>query len=309
MNKLSYILKIVSFGVASFAFLSVNAKEPADTVCNDRCMIFPKGFEFKSEHYRGYVFVSPVANKSGYDISQLTFEAGSSNDWHIHEDAEQMILVLEGKGFYQEEGQSKRLIRKGDIINTPANVKHWQGATPDCRLVHLSITDHTNKEHITWIAPVTEKQYNSPLADNQYQPGSSTKTTEMNIDNTTSSCNHDCQKMVAKEPMQADGIVRLSRIEVYPQHLDEYIRFATEVGEVSLRTEPGVLTMYAVAEKDNPCIITILETYSSQEAYRKHIASEHFQKYKQGTLHMVKSLVLSDQSPLNPANQIKNFIQ
>ena len=115
--------------------------------------------------------------------------------------------------------------------------------------------------------------------------------------------------MCAKEPMTADGIVRLSKVEVYPQHLDEYLKYATEVGEISLRTEPGVLTMYAVSEKENPCKITILETYASREAYEKHIASEHFQKYKQGTLHMVKSLVLSDQTPLNPANQINNFIQ
>ena len=114
--------------------------------------------------------------------------------------------------------------------------------------------------------------------------------------------------MCAKEPMTADGIVRLSKIEVYPQHLDEYMKYATEVGEVSLRTEPGVLTMYAVGEKENPCKITILETYASREAYEKHIASEHFQKYKQGTLHMVKSLVLADQTPLNPANRINNFI-
>lgn len=115
--------------------------------------------------------------------------------------------------------------------------------------------------------------------------------------------------MCAKKPMTADGIVRLSIIEVYPQYLDEYMKYATEVGEVSLRTEPGVLTMYAVGEKENPCKITILETYASREAYEKHIASEHFQKYKQGTLHMVKSLVLSDQTPLNPANRINNFIQ
>lgn len=115
--------------------------------------------------------------------------------------------------------------------------------------------------------------------------------------------------MCAKEPMTADGIVRLSKVEVYPQHLDEYMKYATEVGEISLRTEPGVLTMYAVSEKENPCKITILETYASHTAYEKHIASEHFQKYKQGTMHMVKSLVLSDQTPLNPTNRINNFIQ
>lgn len=115
--------------------------------------------------------------------------------------------------------------------------------------------------------------------------------------------------MCAKQPMSVDGIVRLSKIEVYPQFLDEYMKYAVEVGEISLRTEPGVLTMYAVSEKENPCMVTILETYASREAYEKHIASEHFQKYKQGTLHMVKLLVLSDQMPLNPANRINNFIQ
>lgn len=115
--------------------------------------------------------------------------------------------------------------------------------------------------------------------------------------------------MCAKEPMAADGIVRLSKIEIYPQYLDAYMKYAAEVGEVSLRTEPGVLTMYAVSEKENPCRVTILETYASRGAYEKHIASEHFQRYKQGTLHMVKSLVLSDQTPLNPANWINNFIQ
>ena len=123
----------------------------------------------------------------------------------------------------------------------------------------------------------------------------------LNLDKQPSIC--------AKEPMATDGIVRLSKIEVYPQYLDEYIRYVTEVGEISLRTEPGVLTMYAVSEKENPCQITILETYASREAYDKHIASAHFQKYKQGTLHMVKSLELTDQTPLNPANRINNFIE
>lgn len=112
----------------------------------------------------------------------------------------------------------------------------------------------------------------------------------------------------AKLPMSADGIIRLSKVEVDPAYLDEYMKFATEVGEISLRTEPGVLTMYAVQEKENPCNITILETYASQEAYRSHIASAHFQKYKQGTLHMVKNLQLLDQAELNPSNKVVNYI-
>ena len=115
--------------------------------------------------------------------------------------------------------------------------------------------------------------------------------------------------MCAKQPMTADGIVRLSKIEVYPQYLDEYMQYAVEVGEISLRTEPGVLTMYAVQDKEDLTLVTILETYVSLEAYRSHVASAHFQKYKQGTLHMVKSLQLCDQTPLNPANKIDNYIE
>lgn len=119
----------------------------------------------------------------------------------------------------------------------------------------------------------------------------------------------EAPKMCAKQIMQTDGIIRLSKIEVDSQYLDEYMKYAKEVGEVSLRTEPGVLTMYAVSDKENPCLITILETYASQEAYQRHIASAHFQKYKQGTLHMVRSLQLCDQKPLNPANKLNNYME
>ena len=113
---------------------------------------------------------------------------------------------------------------------------------------------------------------------------------------------------IKKDTMQPDGIIRLSKIEVYPQYLDEYMTYAVEVGRISLTTEPGVLTMYAMADKNDPCKITILETYSSHDAYASHIASPHFQKYKQSTLHMVKTLELCDQTPLNPDSHIDNFI-
>ena len=85
--------------------------------------------------------------------------------------------------------------------------------------------------------------------------------------------------MCAKEEMAADGIVRLSKIEVWPQFVDEYIKYVTEVGEISLRTEPGVLTMYAVGEKENPCQITILETYASRE----HTASTSLPRISRNT--------------------------
>lgn len=125
----------------------------------DSSLIFSRGKEVKSEHYTGSIFIAPGIHKSGYDLNHLIFEAGSHNDWHIHPDADQLLLVLDGEGYYQEEGKQKRLIRKGDVIDTKANVKHWQGATPGKRLVHLSITDHTDKGHIIWLESVTEEEY------------------------------------------------------------------------------------------------------------------------------------------------------
>lgn len=104
-----------------------------------------------------------------------------------------------------------------------------------------------------------------------------------------------CEKL----PQTEKSIVRLSKIEVSPGRLEEYKSFAVEVGEISMRTEPGVIMMYAMAEKDNPCKVTILEIYADSAAYQSHIQSAHFKKYKTGTKEMVKSLELVDQTPLN----------
>ena len=72
-----------------------------------------------------------------------------------------------------------------------------------------------------------------------------------------------------------------------------------------MRLEPGVLTLYATADKENPNKITILEIYADREAYKKHIQTPHFQKYKQGTLSMVKDLELVDTTPLIPGLKTK----
>ena len=72
-----------------------------------------------------------------------------------------------------------------------------------------------------------------------------------------------------------------------------------------MRVEPEVLTLYAVAEKDNPTHITILEIYANKEAYETHLQTPHFIKYKNGTLDMVKSLELVKTIPLIPGMKIK----
>ena len=98
----------------------------------------------------------------------------------------------------------------------------------------------------------------------------------------------------------AKMLVRLSVIEVYPEYLDEYLNAAATVGGESVKKEPGVICIYPSKIKADNTQIRILEIYRDQEAYQSHIASEHFQTYKQGTLHMVKNLELIDMDPLDP---------
>lgn len=99
--------------------------------------------------------------------------------------------------------------------------------------------------------------------------------------------------------------VRLSKITVDPAQLDAYNAFLKEEIEASMRLEPGVLTLYAVSEKDHPNKITILEIYADEAAYQSHLQTPHFQKYKQGTLEMVKELELIDTKALIPGLKIK----
>lgn len=95
-------------------------------------------------------------------------------------------------------------------------------------------------------------------------------------------------------------IVRIAEIEVYPQHLKEYLEYANEVDRLSIERDPGVVCLYPMQSAEDSCQIRILEIYASEEVYQNHLKTDHFQKYKQGTLHMVKSLKLPTMKPLDP---------
>lgn len=108
-----------------------------------------------------------------------------------------------------------------------------------------------------------------------------------------------------KEKNSENNLVRLSKITVDTAQLDAYNSLLKEEIEASMRHEPGVLTLYATAEKDQPNKITILEIYADRAAYEKHLTTPHLKKYKQGTLSMVKDLQLVDVKPLIPGLKIK----
>ena len=118
------------------------------------------------------------------------------------------------------------------------------------------------------------------------------------------------KQMIACGDAEADSmLVRISEIEIYPEYLDEYLSFALNVGAISVRNEPGVIAIYPMVQQRDSCQVRILEIYASREAYKHHLTTEHFQTYKQGTLHMVKSLDLVDMKSMNPVAMPEIFLK
>ena len=100
-------------------------------------------------------------------------------------------------------------------------------------------------------------------------------------------------------------MVRLAKLEIDSAQLENYKVFLKEEIETSVKVEAGVLTLYAVFDKKNPTSLTILEIYADSAAYKAHIQTPHFLKYKNGTQKMVKSLELVETDPLIPGMKIK----
>ena len=95
-------------------------------------------------------------------IGNVTFEPGCRNNWHIHHAKSgggQILLVTAGRGWYQEWGQPARALRPGDVVNIPANVKHWHGAAADSWFAHLA-AEVTGEDCSTeWCEPVDAEAY------------------------------------------------------------------------------------------------------------------------------------------------------
>ena len=92
--------------------------------------------------------------------------------------------------------------------------------------------------------------------------------------------------------------VRVAEIEIDPAQLEPYKAAAGEEIEQSVRIEPGVLALYAVSDKDNPARVIVFEMYADREAYKAHLETPHFKKYKIATQDMVRSLKLLETVPI-----------
>jgi len=101
-------------------------------------------------------------------------------------------------------------------------------------------------------------------------------------------------------PQNPKQIVQLATLDVDPAQLDAYKAALHEEVEIALRVERGVLRLEAMAEKENPAHITLVEVYADEAAYQAHLQTPHFLRYKTRTKEMVKSLQLARMVPLFP---------
>lgn len=94
--------------------------------------------------------------------------------------------------------------------------------------------------------------------------------------------------------MPGERLIRIAELEIDPAQLPRYRELLAEEVEGTDRNEPGVRMLFALAARESPARIRIVEVYESAEAYASHLRSPHFLKYKRATEGMVLSLRLVD---------------
>jgi quercetin dioxygenase-like cupin family protein len=160
MKRFAFILALaLSISLLGFAQTTPKASTAPKPAAHGP---FPLGDRAPAAYFTGVVYLSPlVKDDSTFNCSSgnVTFTPGARSHWHTHA-AGQILMVTEGTGYYQEEGQPIRLLHKGEVVQAQPGVKHWHGASPKQGMTHISLNVNTEKGIVTWLEPVTDQQYN-----------------------------------------------------------------------------------------------------------------------------------------------------
>jgi 4-carboxymuconolactone decarboxylase len=123
--------------------------------------ILPEGEKIVSPNFTGTVWLNMLVSADttfNINAGNVTFEPGARTNWHSHPGG-QVLLVISGKGLYQEQGKPAIEIQQGDVIKCNPNIPHWHGAAPDSKMSHIAIGTNQDKGAVKWLEPVTEKEY------------------------------------------------------------------------------------------------------------------------------------------------------
>lgn len=150
--------------ITSVALLTISCRENQSNKEGSQLQaIFPKGELGPAEHFTGRAWnVGLVNDDTVYNtvIGNVYFEPGARSNWHTHP-AGQILIITDGVGYYQEKGQPRRILRKGDVVKCPPNVMHWHGASPDTGMQQMYILPKTEKGIVIWSQKVTDEEYNN----------------------------------------------------------------------------------------------------------------------------------------------------
>lgn len=127
-------------------------------------MIFPIGEPNTAyeKYFIGQSYLYPVSTKQ-VGVFNVTFSPACRNNWHIHHaktGGGQILICLAGEGYYQEWGKQAVRLSAGDVVNIPANVKHWHGAAKNSWFSHLAVEVSGEDASNEWLEPVTDEEYN-----------------------------------------------------------------------------------------------------------------------------------------------------
>lgn len=116
-----------------------------------------------AKYFIGQSYLKPLTNpKETVFIANVTFEPGCRNNWHIHhadKGGGQLLICVDGEGWYQEEGKPAQSLKPGDVVTIPPEVKHWHGAKKDCWFSHLAVEVPGENTSNEWCEPVTDQEY------------------------------------------------------------------------------------------------------------------------------------------------------
>ena len=132
---------------------------------NEFSSVFPRGEENTAyaRYFIGKSWLCPLSREQ-VGISNVTFEPGCRNNWHIHHASKgggQILLCTGGRGWYQEWGSPARELLPGDVVNIPPEVKHWHGAAKDSWFAHLAVEVPGEDGSNEWLEPVDDEYYNA----------------------------------------------------------------------------------------------------------------------------------------------------
>lgn len=113
-----------------------------------------------AKYFIGNSYLAPMASESGAPVN-VTFEPGCRNNWHVHHNANQVLICVAGRGWYQEEGKEPVELKPGVTVVIPEGVKHWHGAARNSWMQHLTYNANVG-ENVSneWLEPVTDEEYN-----------------------------------------------------------------------------------------------------------------------------------------------------